>query len=292
MEHHTNSVGEKIFYTGCADSFFEINMCGYTPANPKYEVRRYKSNFYTLEYVISGIGYIDSDKGRTTVSAGDFYLLRSGFTGHYYPDSGDSFSKLWINASGSLADRLCDTFGIGGSVTVLPCTDDRIYSDLRSICELFAACKEDELSEAQRKSSIIFTDILSIVRASSSKKNEPRSAALRIHDYLELHLCDEVTLSMIADAMYMHEVTVIRVFKEHYGITPMKYLTSMRIEAAKRMLLEGISVKSVSEMLRFTDPSYFALCFKKETNLSPIRYISSFSEKNADKKASPNNGDA
>lgn len=279
MNYHTNSDGEKLFYTGCADDFFEINMCGYTPANPSYEICRYKSNIFTFEYVISGVGFIETERKKTTVKQGDFYLLRSGFTGHYYSDRTEPFSKLWANASGSLVERLCDTFGISGEVTVFPCTDDRIFKSLRSICELFSACGDGELAEAQRQSSIRLTDILSIVHASSSEKNEPYPDAVRIHDYLKLHLCDEVTLSMIADAMYMHEATVIRVFKERYGVTPMKYLTAMRIDSAKRMLLEGIPVKSVSEMLKFTDPSYFALCFKKETGASPMQYINSISEK-------------
>lgn len=275
MNFHINGDGEKIFYTGRPDSFFEVNMCGYTPPNPEYGIYRFKSAIFTFEYVISGVGYIDSDDGKATVREGDFYLLRQGFTGHYYPDPEKPFSKIWINIRGSLVERLCDIYGVISPVTVLHPADRRIFDNLRAICECFYSHESDDLTEPYRQSSIRVADILSLVRVSVADSRELRSDALRIHDYLDLHICDEVTLPMIADAMYMHEATVIRVFKEKYGTTPMKCLNSMRIEASKRMLLENIPIKRIAAMLKFTDASYFSLCFKRETGISPAQFAAS-----------------
>lgn len=276
MNYHTNPQGEKIFYTGRPDSFFEVNMCGYTAPNPEYSVYRFKSAIHTFEYVISGTGYIETEgeSEKKTVNAGDFYLLSPGFTGHYYPDPERPFSKIWANVRGSFIDRMADIYGVEGFVTVVHDADKRIFDDLKSLCELFAAHEGEDLSEPYRQSSLRLADILSIVRKQTPVYTEEvRSAALRIHDYLDLHICDEVTLPMIAEAMYMHEATVIRVFKEKYGTTPMKTLNSMRIEAAKRMLLENIPVKNVAEMLKFSDASYFSLCFKKETGMTPAQFV-------------------
>ncbi len=274
MNYITNTQGEKIFNANHPDSFFEVNMCGYTAPNPEYAVYRFRSAIYTIEYVISGVGYIDSDSSTTTVREGDAYLLRSGFTGHYYPDAEKPFSKIWMNIRGSLVDRLFDIYGVISPVTVIRSADRRIFEDLRGICELFASGDVSELSEIFRKSSVNTTNILSIIKDSTAKSRELRSDAQRIYDYLELHICDDVTLGMLAEAMHMHEATVIRVFKEKYGCTPMKYLGILRIEAAKRMLIEDIPIKSIAEMLKFSEPSYFSLCFKRETGITPMQFIS------------------
>ena len=273
MNYHTNQIGEKIFYTGRPDSFFEVNMCGYTAPHPSYDVYRFKSEIHTFEYVISGKGYIESGNDKLEVNAGDFYLLSRGFTGHYYSDKSDPFSKIWANVRGSFIDRLSDIYGIEKKVTVVRNADIRVFDDLKSLCELFYAHEGDDLSEPFRQSSLKLADILSILRSNSQGRGETRSDASRIHDYLTLHICDEVTLPMIAEAMYMHEATVIRVFKEKYGTTPMKTLNSMRIEASKRMLRENIPVKSVAEMLKFSDASYFSYCFRKETGMTPAKFI-------------------
>ena len=52
----------------------------------------------------------------------------------------------------------------------------------------------------------------------------------------------------------------------------MKCLNSMRVEAAERMLIEHIPVKRIAEMLKFSDPSYFSLCFRRETGMTPAQF--------------------
>ena len=286
MKYITNAEKEQYINISRPDSFFELMQCGYTPANPAYEIYRYKNSISVFEYVISGTGYIDSDLGRKTVRAGDFYLLRPGFIGHYYPDPDDPYQKIWANVRGSMIDRLTELCGITSQVTVMSCRDSKIYDDLRTICEIFAAFEGDELSEPIRQSSIRIADILTIVRNElDPTEREVRPDAVRIRDYLEIHLCDDISLRTIADSMYMHEATVIRVFKERYGITPMKYLAAIRIEAAKRMIDDGIPIGNIAGMLKFSDTSYFSYCFRKETGMTPAQYASLPGQKKTPGKA-------
>lgn len=286
MKYLTNNEREQYVNVSRPDSFFELIQCGYTPANPEYEIYRYKSSIYVLEYVISGVGYIDSDSGRQTVKAGDFYLLKRGFTGHYYPDPDKPYQKIWANVRGSMIDRLTELCGITSQVTVMSCRDSKIYDDLRSICGIFADFEGDDLSEPMRQSSVKIADILTIVRSGlDNDENELRTDAVRIRDCLDIHLCDDISLRTIADSMYMHEATVIRVFKERYGITPMKYLAAIRIEAAKRMIDDGIPIGNIAGMLKFSDTSYFSYCFRKETGMTPAQYASLSGQKKTPGKA-------
>lgn len=275
MNYYTNQSGEQIFYSNISDSFFEVNMCGYTPENPEYEVYRFRGAIYTIEYVISGVGYINSESSSYTVREGDVYLLRSGFTGHYYPDPKKPYSKIWINIRGSLVDRLFDTYDIISPVTIIRSADKRIFDSLKNICNSFLKSNDDTLNETFRQSSLEVMNILSLIKDPTVRSIEPYCDAQKIHDHLELHICDELNLQMIAETMHMHESTVIRTFKEKYGCTPMKYLGLLRIEASKRMLLEGIPIKNIAEMLKFNDPSYFSLCFKKETGYTPMQFVQS-----------------
>ena len=91
------------------NTFFEVHMCGHTPPNPDYEMFRYDNIVHVFEYVVSGKGIIETKESRATVGAGDFYLLKKGFTGHYRADPDDPYDKIWVNVRGELVDRLCDT---------------------------------------------------------------------------------------------------------------------------------------------------------------------------------------
>ncbi len=65
-----------------------------------------------------------------------------------------------------------------------------------------------------------------------------------------------------------------RCFKSELKKTPLQYMTDMRIERAKVMLLENsfISVENVALNCGFNDALYFSTCFKKHTGISPMQY--------------------
>ncbi len=63
-------------------------------------------------------------------------------------------------------------------------------------------------------------------------------------------------------------------FKADTGMTPLEYLTKLRIAQAKRYLVQNKSytVSEIARLCGFTDPYYFSRCFKKQTGLSPKAY--------------------
>lgn len=85
-----------------------------------------------------------------------------------------------------------------------------------------------------------------------------------------------------ADFDLTHEITqsgsnadyLRRCFKKEIGKTPLGYLTWLRINQAKTLLLQDtfISVEDVSARCGFHDPFYFSTCFKKHVGTAPLQY--------------------
>ena len=62
-------------------------------------------------------------------------------------------------------------------------------------------------------------------------------------------------------------------FKNHFGITPNRYVVKCKTEYAKQLLsFGGITVSEVSEMCGFSDIYYFSKVFKTETGFSPSTF--------------------
>ena len=84
---------------------------------------------------------------------------------------------------------------------------------------------------------------------------------------------DFCATDMAAFAGY-HVDYVRRSFFEEMGKTPTGYLTELRIELAKKLLLQEtfVSVKDVALKCGFVDSFYFSTLFRKKTGLSPSAY--------------------
>lgn len=64
-----------------------------------------------------------------------------------------------------------------------------------------------------------------------------------------------------------------REFKAAFGVTFVEYLSTHRIEEAKRLLGNPtISVTDIAAAVGFSDPSYFTRVFRKQQGISPSEY--------------------
>ncbi|ORC35648.1 hypothetical protein B4O97_08360 [Marispirochaeta aestuarii] len=87
------------------------------------------------------------------------------------------------------------------------------------------------------------------------------------------------SLSRMCDQLYLSTSQFSVLFKEGTGQTFVEYLTSFRINAAKQ-LLKTTDLKSyeIAERTGYTDPRYFSLLFKKNTNMTPMEYRKSLEQ--------------
>ncbi len=66
---------------------------------------------------------------------------------------------------------------------------------------------------------------------------------------------------------------VLKRFKAHCGITPIEYLTALRIERAQRLLREtDLTVTEIGYQLGIDNPAYFTRLFKQNVGVSPKAY--------------------
>jgi len=87
--------------------------------------------------------------------------------------------------------------------------------------------------------------------------------------FIDAHYAENIELYTIADEAYYSKFHFIRKFKEVYQRTPHQYLISVRIEHAKRLLMQGMSVASVCAAVGFEELSSFSKLFKRLTDINP-----------------------
>ena len=68
-------------------------------------------------------------------------------------------------------------------------------------------------------------------------------------------------------------------FEKHYGISPVKFITTKKVECAQKLLLENYSVEEIAEMLSFSSAEYFRKVFPSVCGISPKKYKTKYQTK-------------
>lgn len=112
---------------------------------------------------------------------------------------------------------------------------------------------------------------LSVPNGIPSVSSHRQCAAIR--RYIDLHFKESLTLDLLAEEAHMNKHYLSHAFKREYGISPINYMISRRIEESKYLLTEtDLSLSQISQLLGFSSLSYFSQVFRKSQSIPPIEY--------------------
>lgn len=97
-------------------------------------------------------------------------------------------------------------------------------------------------------------------------------AARRVVAHFCDHLSDPESLDELAAREGMSTYSLIRAYRNLFSITPMKHLTSLRVECACRLLAEGVEPATVAIELGFSDQPHLTRAFKQRVGVTPAAY--------------------
>ena len=107
----------------------------------------------------------------------------------------------------------------------------------------------------------------------------------RAVDYIRKNYTKRITLEETASFVYLSPAYFSRVFKDEIGDNFNIYVNKIRIEAAKKLLLnEKVSLVDISSLVGFEGQSYFSKVFKKMTGVTPGKFRESRGKINLESK--------
>ena len=100
-------------------------------------------------------------------------------------------------------------------------------------------------------------------------------------NYIDQNYCSELKLNTVAEFVHLNPQYFSRYFKKEMGITFTEYVTKLRIEKAKKLLVTtNYPIHRIAAELGFSDPSYFNKVFLKYEKQPPYKYKQIFSHSN------------
>lgn len=100
--------------------------------------------------------------------------------------------------------------------------------------------------------------------------------ASQIRDYIDKHIYDRLELEDLAREFHLNKYYLSHYYKDKTHINLSDYITTRKMDAAKTMLREGMSVQEVADRLTFSSQSHFIQVFKRNVQMTPGQYAKKY----------------
>ena len=225
-----------------------------------------RKNGYPSHHIfifLSGSGIFECENKTYTAKAGDAVFLRKNIPHAYYPTE-EPYKNVWVTFNGSGCDGLLDYYS-GKNFELFHCGDTL---DLMPLWK--AAAKHIDESKL---SFMLYSFIIDFFSAAKNDKKESHlDAAVQ---FISKNYRNDISLESLAELCHLSRFAFCREFKKTYSVSPFEYLLQVRIQNAKRLIVEKPNLKTsqIAALSGFNDASYFCRTFKRFEHCSPGDFI-------------------
>lgn len=113
----------------------------------------------------------------------------------------------------------------------------------------------------------------SLAAPSESQAVSTNRQCVAVRRYIDLHFKEPLTLEQLAEEGHMNKFYLSHAFKKEYGLSPINYMITRRIDESKYLLAEtDLSMSQIAQLLGFSSLSYFSQVFHRTQSISPKEY--------------------
>ncbi len=254
-----NNEIESRFLCQIEQSRFKVVFCEkFNERSDIWNLNRHHHKHMEIMFFLKGNANIEILEKKLQVSLYNLVVYPCGFDHQEFldPTRHQEVICLWIESTNFVFDSIIHVSDNTGTLEWL----------LSMILEESKRkdCREEFIDHCIK---ILFTQLIRI------RNDSFQSMADMVLHYINENSSLPITIKELADLVYVSESYLIRKFKQKTGQTPTQYITSLRLEAAKRLLAKkDMPIEEISRNIGFESAKYFSRLFKKRHGVSPTDF--------------------
>jgi len=255
---------------------FYANALGWVQTSPEFLIERKRHYDYEIKYVVSGKMHVIQHNKTYIINPGEMILMNLFDYHKYYPDPNDPCDILWIHFNGQGCEKLISEIEGYKKLPIIMSPSTSFAEVIKKCLSLFDESGNDSDVYMSLYIHELLTEILQPLPHlySRAKASTDQLFLIKsIDDFIEKHLSETITLSMLSDVACLSPFHFSRVFTALTGKSPIQYVLGKKIAKSKVMLIyTNKSVSLISEELGFADISHFSRVFHKIEGVSPKKF--------------------
>ena len=214
--------------------------------------------FWEFLCVMDGRGFLRSNSGRRAFESGSAFLIPPHVD--HAEEARGKVDVLWVGLSGTRLAELREDRIVSACANELRPPSERLWT------------------RSQFGSGRIGPELEGLTLAllnqffcmAEQKPPEHAHVVDRIVEHMNTHYAGDCSIATLAARFNLSQGYLYRSFKMRTGMTPVVYLTRMRMKrAAKWLQYTNDPIRQIALRLGYSDPLYFSRAFKRVTGRSP-----------------------
>lgn len=245
--------------------YLQNNHCGFLNHRRMIVTDRPQGrNDYHISYVLDGEFEVVYEGQRYLLHRGDFVYYPPHAPQWYRDHPGTH--RFWVHFTGFVVPQILAESQLSAGVHIAeesPYLEELLY---RFVNEVRAH------HSISSRNGLLLEIILELGKLSNRlPKKEGRLTPCM--EYMHRQYQEELALDDLARLCHLSISRFMAVFKKELGMTPMQYVTRLRMGQARSLLLATeLPVGEIANACGYADPLYFCRVFKRETGCSPSHF--------------------
>jgi AraC-like DNA-binding protein len=233
-------------------------------------LKRGTNENFIFQYTLSGEGAIDIKGNTYRLQKGQAFMVKIPDDHcYYFPSESSKWEFIFLTLKGQAAsacwEKVTSQFGHILNIPI----DSRLITH---VFTMYQQAYDKDLIDQYYASARAYEFIMECYRYFKqfrAKDNLPDNV-VRARDFMEAYYKRPLTIEDIANAANLSKYYLIKRFRETLHMTPIQYLTKVRMEQAIHLLrYTDLAIKEVAVSVGYANDNYFNKVFRKIVGISP-----------------------
>ena len=261
----------KIFEYRCSDLYLHHTLSS-EPDPSDFSFKSHSHNMVEIYYFLRGNACFAIEGNVYELAPGNVTVMACGQTHNLLLSDSAPYERIALLLDPSLLsseyELLDEAIHTGNSLFTLTEAEQIWFQ--QSIHIIQNAAESSRSLLIRHFAAALFTLLASKLDTQDRKIADSEPPAVKaVIEYINRHLADELSLDIIAKALYSNKVSLNRKFHEIMGCSIWEYILRRRTFAARQRLYFSGSISDAFEHSGFRDYSTFFRAYKKYVGLSP-----------------------
>ncbi len=236
-------------------------ICGYQKCKPSHSFGPAVRKYYLLHYVFSGKGCFYSHDKIYNLKKGNIFVIRPDENTTYTADADDPWHYSWIGFESNL-----DLSGILAQDVISG-------NEYAHIFQALISCDRMESGRELYICSKIYELLAHCDQKNQPTQNRAKQYVRMAENYIQMNYIKEMKVERIARYLNLDRSYFSKIFKQHTGKSPQRYIVDFRIQKAAELIsAHGLKPSEAAHQVGYTDIVNFSRMFQRKIGIAPSFY--------------------